>query len=496
MPSAASPGPAGPRGPATGAPAPETPNPRRWLILATVLLGGIMGPIDSSIVNANLPSIAGYFASPMALAGWIQMSYLLTIGSLLLTMGRLGEIHGFKRLFVAGLVVFAAFSAVCGLAPTMPLLIVARALQAVGASMFMAVSPAIVTATFPPYERGRALGLNGVAVAVGLAIGPTLGGVITENLGWRWLFYINLPVAAAAITATLRVLPEDRPSVRGRLDLAGAILGFLGLLLILLLANQAEHVDFRSLPFWAGVLVTAVVIWAFVRVERHHPEPTLHLGLFRSRPFTLAVLAATLNFMVQFTIVFVTPFLLQKVMGLSPEGIGLVLTASPLVVLVVAPLSGYLSDLIGTRGLAVIGAGFALLGISLLAAIPARPYPLDVAWRLAVVGLGTGIFQSPNSSAAMGSVPRQRLGQASAVLATVRNVGMSLGVAMASGVFALRLARAQASGLAELPAFVTAARQTLAVGAVFAALAVLAAAGSPGVRGEAAGVRAGGSPRS
>ncbi len=470
-------------GPPQGAGPPlAAPDPQRWRILAVVLLGGMMGPIDSSIVNANLPSIAGYFGAPMALAGWIQVSYLLVIGSLLLTVGRLGEIHGFRRLYVGGLVAFAAFSALCGVAPTIRTLIAARALQGAGASMFMAVSPAIITATFPPYERGKALGFNGMAVAIGLAAGPVLGGLITERLGWRWLFYINLPVALAAIYASLRTLPEDRPSAAGRLDVGGAFLGFVGLFMVLFLANRAETLGFGS-PLWlAGAALAVAVTWTFIRLERRHPEPTLDLALFRSRPFTLAIVAAVFNFMVQFTVVFVVPFVLQRAVGLTPEGIGLVLSVSPLVSLLVAPLSGALSDLVGTRLLATVGTGLILAAIVLLAALPFRPHPFDVAWRLGLMGLGTSVFQSPNSSAAMGSAPRTHLGQASAVLATVRNVGMSLGVAIASGAFAARYAGAQASGLADGVAFVTAARQTLAIGAIFAVGSLLAAALSPGVK--------------
>jgi len=460
------------------------PNPRRWRILAVVLLGGMMGPIDSSIVNTNLPAIAGYFGAPVAAAGWIQVSYLLTIGSLLLAVGRLGEIHGFRRLYVMGLGTFAASSALCGLAPSLPALIAARTLQGAAASMFMAVSPAIITTTFPPHERGKALGFNGMTVGIGLALGPVLGGLIAENFGWRWLFYINLPVAALALAATLRALPDDRPTVKIPLDLAGAILGFVSLLLVLLVANQAEQLGLGSPLLLAGIAAAGVAVWAFIRVERLQIQPALDLALFRSKPFTLAILGSVLNFAVQFTIVFVMPFVLQRVVGLTPEGIGLVLTASPAVALFVAPFSGALSDAIGTRPLAAIGTSTILAGVLLLVAMPATPQPIDIAWRLALIGMGSSIFQSPNSSAAMGSVPRARLGQASAVLATVRNVGMSLGVAIASGAFAARLASARAVGLAEAPAYLLAARQTLAVGAVFAALSLACALASPGVKTE------------
>ncbi|MCL6451009.1 MAG: MFS transporter [Acetobacteraceae bacterium] len=471
-------------GPAGGPPA-SAPNPRRWLILLGVLAGSIMGPIDGSIVNANLPVVARFFGASMALAGWVPMSYMLVLGSLLPTVGRLGDLYGFRRLFLWGVGVFVAASALCGLSPTMGFLIGARALQALGAAMTMAVTPALITSAFPPQERGRALGISGVSVAVGLSVGPSLGGLVAATLGWRWMFYINLPIGLAAMTFSGRVIPRDVPGRRARFDPAGSTLAFAALFLTLLVASQGGRWGARSAPFLAGAVAAAGLWGAFVAVERRQAEPMLDLGLFGIPPFALAMAASLLNFMAQYSVVFLTPFLLGQALGLPPDRVGLIMTAAPLATLCAAPLSGTLSDYIGTRWLAAAGLSLCTGAMFLLTRLPASPQPVDLVWRLALFGLGTGVFQAPNNSAAMGSAPRRRLGTASGVLATVRNVGMSLGVAVASGVFLSAQARGLRAGLAPEPAFTGALRAAFLVSTAFEAVGVLACLASPGVKGEA-----------
>jgi len=220
----------------------EAADPKRWRILAAVLLAGLMAPLDASIINVNLPTIAGFFDAPMTLAGWVPMAYLLVLSSLLLGYGRLGDMWGYRRLFLIGIVLFVIASALCGLSPSMWFLIGARAVQAVGAGMFMAVVPAIITTTFPADERGRALGLNGMAVAFGLALGPSLGGAITGWWGWRWVFYINVPIGVAGVLWCHRLLPPDPPRSREHFDGLGAVLAFGALFGFLFWVNR--------LPTW------------------------------------------------------------------------------------------------------------------------------------------------------------------------------------------------------------------------------------------------------
>lgn len=485
----------------------ESADPRRWRVLAAVLAAGVMGPLDASIINVNLPTIAGFFHAPMSLAGWVPMAYLLVLSSLLLSYGRLGDMWGYRRLFLGGIILFVISSALCGLSPSMGFLIGARALQAVGAGMFMAVIPAIITTTFPASERGRALGLNGMSVAFGLALGPSLGGAITGWWGWRWVFYINVPIGIIGFFWSRRLLPPDRPRPTEHFDGLGAVLAFVTLFSFLLWVNRLPNWGLWSSTSLAVGLLALVGAALFVLWERRVPQPMLDLSLFKNRLFSCANLAALFNFMSQYTLVFLTPFYLRDYLGLLPGQVGLLMTAFPAVVLFTAPWSGALSDRIGTRGLSILGAslcavalgwlalggsgggaaaGVGVAGTGLQAAVQAgaargaEPLRLVVA-GLALFGLGTGIFQSPNNSAVMGSVPRERTGIASGVLSVVRNVGMVLGVALAGAIFASREAHYHA--------FVPALRDAYLAGALFTTLSALLSI--PGVRSQRKESRAG-----
>lgn len=480
------------------APALEAADPRRWRVLAAVLVAGLMGPLDASIINVNLPTIAGFFHASMALAGWVPMAYLLVLSSLLLSYGRLGDMWGYRRLFLGGIILFVLASALCGLSPSMGFLIGARALQAIGAGMFMAVIPAIITTTFPASERGRALGLNGMSVAFGLALGPSLGGAVTGWWGWQWVFYINVPIGIISLFWCRRLLPPDRPRPQEHFDGLGAVLAFGALFGFLLWVNRLPDWGLASgLGIGVGLLALALAA-LFILWERRIPQPMLQLDLFKNRLFSCANLAALFNFMSQYTLVFLTPFYLRDYLGLAPGRVGLLMTAFPAVVLFTAPWAGALSDRIGTRGLSVLGAslcavalgwlalggsgggagaGVGTTGAGLEAAVQAGAAPSSeplwlVVAGLALFGLGTGIFQSPNNSAVMGSVPRERAGIASGVLSVIRNVGMVLGVASAGAIFASREAY--------YGAFVPALRDAYLVGALFTVLSALLSI--PGVR--------------
>jgi EmrB/QacA subfamily drug resistance transporter len=400
---------------------------KRYSLLAAVMVGTIMGPIDASIVNVVLPTIAQKFGAGVGAAQWVPMIYLLTIGSLLLFYGRLGDILGYKKIYLTGLAGFIVTSALCGLSPSLQWLIAFRALQGIAAGMLMSMPFAIITAAFPPQERGKALGINAISVSAGLAIGPSLGGFITSLLGWRFVFLINVPIGLAGLFWASRIIPnlKGRPS---RLDMPGVFLGSLSLLLLLLLVNRLQGPGSSGMTFLLLLAVIASVA-AFIRLENRIPEPMLNLGLFRSMTFSLASISALLNFMSQYIMVFLTPFYLQRVLHFAPNHLGIVMTSFPLAVMAVAPFSGALSDRIGTSILACIGAGLCALSLFLMSHLPPVAGAWDVVWRVAVFGLGTGIFQSPNNSAVMGSAPKQHLGIASGILATVRTVGMVMGIA-------------------------------------------------------------------
>ncbi len=402
---------------------------RRYGVLAAVMLGGIMGPIDASIVNVILPSIAGYFDVPIAAAQWVPLVYLLTISSLLLFYGRLGDIFGYKRIYLTGLACFTATSALCGLAPTIAWLVAFRAIQGIGAGMMMAVPFAILTAVFPAQERGRALGINAISISAGLALGPTLGGLLTSFWSWRLIFLINIPIGIAALIWAVKVIPELKGKP-GRIDFAGAGAAFIFLFSFLLFINRIQQ---SGIGLQAGLILAVALIagTCFIHIEGHAPSPMVNLALFKNRTFALGTAASLLNFASQYILVFLTPFYLQRVIHYAPNEVGLLMTCFPLTMMAVAPFSGNLSDRVGTRELAAAGAAICAAALVAMSSLPVAATAPALGWRLAFFGLGTGMFQSPNNSSVMGSAPRPDLGIASGILGTARNAGMAIGISSA-----------------------------------------------------------------
>ncbi|BCV23753.1 MFS transporter [Gelria sp. Kuro-4] len=465
----------------------------RWYILAAVLAGTIMGPVDGSVVNIALPTIATIFGADLGLVAWVSMSYLLVASSLLLTYGRLGDMYGYRPVYLTGLMAFVLTSALCGLSWNIHALIFFRALQAVGAGMTLAVAPAIITHAFPASERGRALGINAMSVAVGLALGPSLGGFLVDAVGWRSIFYINLPIGLVAFYFGWRLIPRH-PGQRGQaFDLTGAALAFFALTGILVAVSRGQTWGWLS-PFVLGSLGAGLVFLVlFLYTEQRVPQPMLNLGLFSNRLFSAANLAALCNFSAQYVMLFLTPFYLQNLLNYSPRAAGVVMTAFPLVTLFVAPVSGTLSDRFGTRLLSTMGAAICTLALWFMRGLGPGLSGRDVAWRLAIFGLGTGLFQSPNNSAVMGSVTRSHLGIASGTLATVRNVGMVLGIALAQSSFAgalvyhlARLAGTLSGQVLQQAAYAAALHSAYLVGAAVSLAGTLASWTRPGGRQAAA----------
>ncbi|MCK4724042.1 MAG: MFS transporter [Dehalococcoidia bacterium] len=404
----------------------------RYSILASIMLGSIMGPIDASIVNVILPTVTQFFGVHISTAQWVPMIYLLTISSLLLFYGRLGDIVGYKKVYLCGLAGFVIASGLCGLSPTIHWLIFFRAIQGLAAGMMMAVPYAIITASFPLTERGKALGINAISISVGLAVGPFLGGSITFLLSWRFVFLINIPIGIIGLLWAHHVIP-DLKGQPGKIDILGALTAFVSLFSFLLFINRFQSLGLSSSN---GIMLLVAVLAgiSFIGVERKAVQPMLKLSLFRNATFSFADISALLNFMSQYVMVFLTPFYLQRILHYTPDNLGLVMAAFPLAVMAVAPFSGSLSDRIGTRVPACLGAAICALALFFISRLSSYASSLDVVWRLALFGLGTGIFQSPNNSAVMGSTPKPYLGIASGILATMRNVGMVLGIATGGAV--------------------------------------------------------------
>lgn len=409
----------------------ETPprphNP--YSVLLVVGLGALMSTLDGSVVNISLPTIVKAFGASMESAEWVVMAYLLVLASLLVSFGRAGDLFGHRRVYLLGFVVFGSASFFCGAARSMPGLIAARAAQALGGSMLQAVSIALVTVAFPAAKRGRAVGLVSLFTYTGLAIGPSLGGWLTGHFGWRSIFYVNLPVAALALSLGVWLLPRSVKRADAKLDLPGSALWAATLVFLLVGLARAQEWGLASARTAAMLAASAALYAVFVRVELRRDKPMLDLRLFLNPAFTGGVVAALMNYLAVSAIAFLTPFALVQALGLETPRAGLLMSSMAVLMAICSPLSGALSDRIGWRAPAV--AGMALLaGGEVLLRFAETPASFAIA--LAVCGFGTGIFISPNTSAVMGATPPERLGTASGVIGTARTAGMVLGVA-ASG---------------------------------------------------------------
>ncbi len=450
-------------------------SPRRWWVLGSIGIGTFMSALDGSVVNTIIPVLRSDLETTVAGVEWVATIYLLVVSALLLGVGRAGDLRGQKRMYVTGYGVFVAGSALCGSASSIGILIGMRALQAVGASMLYSSAPAILTRTFPPAERGRALGALATFTYLGLTAGPSLGGWLAHALGWRSVFYLNVPVALIGAAIAIRVIADDRPLTSAEpFDWFGAVLFASGLTAFLVSLNQAPSWGWTATPTVVLVGAAVVILGGFIATEWRRGSPMLDLSLFRSRTFSAATVSALMNYICLFSILFVLPFLLIQGRGLNTQHAGLILSAQPLVMAVVAPLAGALSDRLGSRLFATSGMIILACGLALLASLAQSGSAVAIAGALAVVGFGTGLFVSPNNSSLMGAAPRNRQGVAGAVLATARNVGMVLGIAISAAIFETILMRG--GGMSNLPALVSGVRTSLTV-AVFVAIAGAGVAG-------------------
>ena len=412
---------------------------RKWLILTSVSLGSLMATLDGSIVNIALPAIQTDFTIDLTTVEWVVVAYLLVVGSLLLPFGRLGEVLTFKRVYLAGFAIFTLASVCCGAAPNAAGLVAFRVVQGIGAAMLMAMGPAIVAHTFHDRERGRALGLNGLSVAIGLSLGPALGGILTQVATWRAIFLINAPIGLLAILWAARVLPAETRGKDESFDIKGAAFSGVALFALLLALSDGQEWGWTS-PAIVGLFVTFVVLGgAFLLTERRSIQPMVDLALFRIRPFSAGLASAVVAFAGLFTATFLLPFLLEQGRGFSPIEAGLLLTPVPITMALVAPLSGIASDRFGPRILASAGMAIMVLGFLSLTQLSVDFTLPDLVWRLVLLGVGQGMFMSPNSSAVLGSVPRPRVGTASGTLAQMRVNGQAVGIALSGAIVATRL---------------------------------------------------------
>jgi len=411
-----------------------TPEVRSYAVLGVVGVGTLLSAMSGSAVNLALPDMGHDLRISIELSRWVVQAFLLAVGVLLLVAGRLSDLLGHRRVYLVGFSLFGAAALGCGLAPSFGWLVVYRVLQGVGGAMVMSAAPALLTTSFPPEERGRALGMLATATYTGLTIGPPLGGLIVAGLGWRWTFHLMVPISLVVFALGLLYLPR-RPGRRAALDWPGAAALLLGLPLLLLAISEGPGWGVSSWRLWAVIAAGLALLVGFVIIQLKSESPLLDLELFRSRVFTGATISALANYVSLFVVLLLLPFFLVEGLGRSSAEAGMLLAIQPLVMAVVASPSGWLSDRIGSRGLATFGMLMLAGGLLACSFLGAQSGELEVAMSLALMGFGTGIFISPNSSALMGAAPGRRQGTAGSVLAEARVLGMLVGVALGTAVF-------------------------------------------------------------
>jgi EmrB/QacA subfamily drug resistance transporter len=410
---------------------------RKWWTLAAVAFGLFMIMLDNTVVNVALPSIQRDFQTDLSELEWVVNGYALTFGVLMLTGGKLADLLGRRRMFIAGLAIFTIASLACGLATSEEFLIGARVVQGIGSALMNPATLSIIIATFPPRQRGMAIGIWAGVSALALAIGPLLGGLITEHIHWSWVFFINIPVGILAIVVARIVIAESRDtSAHQRLDLPGLIVSAVALFALtygLIEANQHGWTSPLILTLFA---IAAVGLVGFVLLEQRQRVPMLDLSLFKNPTFAGANAVMLLVGLAMFGIFLFVTLYMQNVLGYSPVQAGAAFLPMTILIVIFAPIAGKLSDRVGSRWL--MCGGLLLISLSLLldTRFDASSNFWDILPPLVVGGIGMGFAMTPTTAAAMGSVPVDKAGVGSAVLNSMRQVGGSLGIAVLGAIIA------------------------------------------------------------
>ena len=410
---------------------------RKWWTLAAVAFGLFMIMLDNTVVNVALPSIERDLHVSIASLEWIVTAYALTFAALLITGGKLADLYGRRRIFIIGIVIFTLSSLACGLAPSAGFLIGARAVQGTGAALMSPATLSIIMATFAPKERGRAIGIWAGVSALALAIGPLVGGLIVDNINWNWIFFVNVPVGALGIVASVFFITESRDTTAEQsVDLPGLATSGLGLFALSYALIEGNQHGWASVEI-IGLFVAAVVLLAgFVLVEKRQRLPMLDLSLFRNGTFVGANVVALLVSLGMFGVFFFVSLYVQNILGYSPTKAGAIFLPMTLLIILIAPLAGQASDRIGSRWL--MAGGMTILGVSLL--LYQRVTVHSDFWTLlpslVLGGFGMALTMSPMTAAAMSSVPLDKAGVGSGVLNSFRQLGGSLGIALMGAIVA------------------------------------------------------------
>ncbi len=412
---------------------------RKWLTLAAVSFGLFMIMLDNTVVNVALPSIERDLGADLSELQWIVTGYALTFAALMLVGGKIADAYGRRLVFVAGIGVFTLASLLCGLADSSEMLIGARVLQGAGAALMNPATLSIIAATFPPRERGTAIGIWAGTSALALAIGPLVGGLITEHLEWSWIFFINVPIGALGVVASFLLIDESRDETHERLDLPGLATSGLGLFALTYALIEANDYGWTSPRILGSFLVAAVALGAFVLLERHQRAPMLPLELFRNRTYTGANLAMLLVALAMFGVFFFVSLYMQNILGYSAVQAGAAFLPMTILIILVAPMAGKTADHLGSRGLMTAGMTLIAIQLVLFSQLGADASYWQLLPSLLIGGFGMALTMTPSAAAATRAVPVDKAGIGSAVLNSSRQVGGTMGIAVMGAIVASQM---------------------------------------------------------
>ncbi|HXG50309.1 MAG TPA: MFS transporter [candidate division Zixibacteria bacterium] len=422
---------------------PPADSRRLALVLTNVCLGQFIVGLDQRALLVALPTLTRTFNTSLNTIQWVLLVYDLLLVGTVITLGRLGDLFGRRRFYAAGLLLFVVSSALCGVSGSAWQIILFRGLQALGGAMISANGRAIASLAYPASQRGKAMGFASMAFHVGFLTGPTLGGFLIDTIGWRWIFFLNLPLGLWSAAMAWRLIEESREKPREiSVDFAGAILLMVTYSLFLYAMNQLPHMGWSSARVWLPLALAAVAGAALIRVELRSSMPILSFSLFRNRLFTASMLSLFFITSTQSAISFLMPFYLQNILHFTPTQMGWILISNSVVIVLVAPVAGWMSDRMGSRLLCTAGAALIVVGQFFIGALGTGSSAARIIFPLLLTGLGWAVFNSPNQSAILGSVPRDKIGVASGMNTTTARTGGAMGVALSASLFTYGLAAA------------------------------------------------------
>jgi len=413
---------------------------RKWHAMAAVGTGVFLATVDGSIINVSLPTLVRVLDSQFAVVQWVVLVYLLTITTTMLSIGRLADMLGKKQIYSLGFIIFTIGSALCGTASSVYWLIAFRIIQAIGAAMILALGAAILTEAFPPQERGKAMGLIGAIVSIGIVVGPALGGMIIGALSWRWIFYVNLPVGIIGTIMVRRNVPDYKPVGRQRFDYLGALTLFFCLLALLLSLTLGQQQGFFNPTVLTLIGLSLLLFVVFIALEKKVAQPMIDLKMFDNKSFCTSLVTGFISFVGLAGVLILMPFYLENILRFKILHVGLLMGIVPVMLGITSPFAGAISDRFGTRRLAVIGMGIMFIGYLAASTLTQNTSVMGYLVRMFAVGLGIGIFISPNNSSIMGTAQRHQLGIVSGMMAITRTLGQTVGVAVMGAIWAGRTA--------------------------------------------------------